>query len=116
MVKLPREVANSIHYFQTKGKERTLFNIPTIASSSTKNKNSKVIYDYIQSSDENFKKYFNALVNGYEVEMSKEEQLFQLYHERRYSGSDVGVQRATGIKEALTVLGIEIGGINKWTM
>jgi hypothetical protein len=105
-VLLPKEVADSIHYFQVKGSERSLFNIPTISSAATKEKRYKVICDYIQVSDENFKNYFNALVNGYEVEQTKEERLVLIYNNLTIPGQHT-------LKLTLNTLGIEIKGINK---
>lgn len=107
-VLLPKEVADAIHYFQVKGSEKSLFNVPTIASSSAKNKRYKTIFDFFQSSDENFKKYFNALVNGYEVEMTKED-LIKVYFESHKNLPGI----TTGIKATLKILGIEIEGVNK---
>jgi biotin synthase-like enzyme len=103
MVKLPKEVADSIHYYQVKGREKSLFNVPTIASSSAKNKRYKAIHDYIHSSEENFKKYFKALVDGYEVEQTKEEQLLSYYN---------SLGKPAEIKKTLKILGIQIFGIN----
>jgi hypothetical protein len=107
MVKLPKEVADAIHYFQTKGREKSLFNIPTISSASTKEKRYKVIHEYIHGSDENFKKYFKALVDGYEVEQTKEERLRDVYA----CWVKEGNERAIGVEIALAILGIEIKGV-----
>jgi hypothetical protein len=109
-VLLPKEVADAIHYFLVKGREKSLFNVPTIASSSAKNKRYKTIFDYIQSSDENFKKYFNALVNGYEVEFTKEERL-KNYYESCLSNKSTA--KVYAIEHTLYLLGIEIEGVNK---
>jgi hypothetical protein len=109
MVKLPKEVADAIHYFQTKGKEKILFNVPGLASFSTKDKRYKVINDYIQVSDGNFKNYFKALVDGYEVEMTKEDRLKQYYYVCRKEHPNT----AFGILRALEYLEIEIEGVNK---
>jgi hypothetical protein len=110
MVKLPKEVADAIHYFQVKGREKSLFNVPTIASSSAKNKRYKTIFDYFQSSDENFKKYFNALVNGYEVDLSKEEKAKEFYTKLKNGAC---LSEAQAIEVFLKILGIEIEGVNK---
>jgi hypothetical protein len=109
MVKLPKEVADAIHYFQTKGREKSLFNIPTISSASTKEKRYKVIHEYIHGSDENFKKYFKALVDGYEVEMTREDRLKQYYYVCRKEHPNT----AFGILRTLEYLEIEIEGVNK---
>jgi hypothetical protein len=57
-------------------------------------------------SDENFKNYFNALVNGYEVEQTKEERLVLIYNNLTIPGQHT-------LKLTLNTLGIEIKGINK---
>jgi hypothetical protein len=109
-VKLPKKVVDAIQEIrERRGEDRTLFNYPNIALHAPKVKEYHIINAYINQSEDNFKKYFHALVNGYEVEASPEEKLKEQYDYYVEKGLHVS---ANAYIEVLKTLGLKIKGIN----
>jgi hypothetical protein len=103
-VLLPKEVVEMINNIREVHGERMLFNYPALASKY------KTVYNYINSSDENFKKYFTGLINGYQIEWTKEEKLKRYYQGFKDNGH---TGKYLLIKKVLEILEIEIEGVNK---
>lgn len=102
-VLLPREIVEMINQIREVHGEKLLFNYPALAS------RYKTLYTYINESDENFKKYFAGLVNGYQIEWSKEEKVRMYYQGFVENGR---THHASLIKKVLEMLEIEIEGVN----
>lgn len=106
---LPFNVANAIRNIKSRLEgERTLFNYPSIANHAVNNQDYNAINVYINQSEENFKNYFNAIVNGFEVEKSPNEKVKARYDDYRSRGLHVS---ANAIQETLELLEIKIDGI-----
>jgi hypothetical protein len=108
-VKLPKKVADAIESIKTRIGDRGLYNYPSIALHAPNNKEYKIINDFITKSDENFKKYFHALLDGYELEPTPEEIVRRQY--QQYLKTDKYVS-ANAYIELLTILDIKIEGVN----
>lgn len=75
------------------------------------------IVNYVRKSNENRVKYYMALTNGYELELSKEEKVFEMYMGttdllKKGSDTDYNLGYLRGIKDVLTTMKIEIKGVN----
>ncbi|UNY39972.1 hypothetical protein KLEB273_gp226 [Bacillus phage vB_BauM_KLEB27-3] len=73
---------------------------------------------FVKSSDENRKKYFEALVNGYEEKLSPEKLLLQSYwNKNKYLSIPFNEQEhyayQEGILHTLALLNLKVKGINK---
>ncbi len=108
-VKLPYGIVKAIEKIRAANDDpRTLFNYPSIASHAQKNLDYKTINTYINSGEEHFKKYFQAISFGYEIEKTPELELKERYEYYLKSGKKVS---ANAILETLEVLGLKINGI-----
>lgn len=108
---LPYNVAKAIENIRKRREgERTLFNYPSIANHAAKNKDYSTINSYINQSEENFKNYFNAIVNGFDIEKSPKEKVKEQYEHYKKNNLQVS---ANAMKETLDLLGVVIEGVNK---
>lgn len=76
------------------------------------------IIRFVKSSDENRKKYFHALVNGYEARLSSEDILRQRYsNPNKYMWHSFNKQEhyayQEGILHTLELMNLKVKGINK---
>ncbi|MFZ4454255.1 DUF1642 domain-containing protein [Salibacterium aidingense] len=113
---IPQEVAEVIE-----GLRSYSYSDPEIAFKTPKI--SYVVRDYVEESKENASSFIIAAMHGYTVEKSPEERLREYYERGReeaeesyYSGhSHLSVYadgRAKGAKDAATILGITVPGVN----
>jgi hypothetical protein len=109
-VLLPREVVEAINSIREKSGEKTLFNYPTIIRHQNTKEDYRAIATYINKSDLNFKKYFSGLINGFQIEWSKEEKV-RMYYQGFVENGRTHI--AESIKKILGMLEIEIEGVNK---
>lgn len=107
-VKLPKNVADAIETVKIRSGERGLYNHPSIALHASNNKEYKIIHDFINQNDENLKKYYRALLDGYELEPTQEEVLCKQYEYYLRNGKHVS---ANAYIEVLSILGLKIKGI-----
>jgi len=116
-VVLPKKVAESINNLRLSG-ERNGF-IVCAALGDSGDKDSNVLYDFVQHNDDNFDKLLNALANGYDVEKSPEEELAEYYRLARMQmeewGSDFDAGILAGVRQAVEILRLEIAGIEPYT-
>lgn len=110
MVTLPRNVGKAIENLRSKGSTKSLFNYPNIILHSKTSSDYKSIAEFIQFNDKTFGMYFEALVNGYELEASPEEQIKALYLNNKEYGLRA---EAKTIRNVLNILGIKIEGVNE---
>jgi hypothetical protein len=111
-VTLPKEVAEAIELQRGYDHDWILFDIELLSEErhSSANKSLATIYRYYKL---NKRDYFSALVNGYEVEQTPEENLREYYETfnapfaERFIESEQHV-----IAKTLNILGIKIAGIN----
>jgi predicted transcriptional regulator len=109
-VTLPYKVAKAIKNIKDRRDgERTLFNYPAIANHAVKNEDYNDINVYINQNEENFKNYYNALLNGFEIEKTPHEKVKERY--MHYLNNNLHVS-ANAIKETLDLLGIHIEEVN----
>ncbi|WP_394139609.1 hypothetical protein [Cytobacillus oceanisediminis] len=107
---LPYNVAKAIENIRKRREgERTLFNYPSIANHAAKNKDYSTINAYINQSEENFKNYFNAILNGFDIEKAPKEQVKERYEYYKKNNLQVS---ANAMKETLDLLGMVIEGVN----
>lgn len=107
---LPRNVAQAIERIRERREgERTLFNYPNIALNAPRSEDYSIINTYVNQNEDNFKNYFNALVNGYEIDKNPDEKVRDQYH--YYKSHDLHVS-ANAFEEVLNLLGIRIEGVN----
>ena len=128
-VKLPHKVALALEFLKNELGEEFMYkfeNMITHYKKSNKYKNPtqshiNTIVNYAKNNPEHRQTYYAALVNGYERELSKEEQVLELY-KRKISNMhltldrhtyELFVHQALAIEETLNLLNIEIDGINK---
>lgn len=76
------------------------------------------IVDFVKSSDDNRKKYFKALINGYEVELTPEDILYQKYsNPNKYRFHSFNEQEhyayQEGILDTLELMKLKVKGINE---
>jgi hypothetical protein len=107
---LPYKVAKAIKNIKDRRDgERTLFNYPAIANHAVKNDDYNAINVYINQNEENFKNYYNALLNGFEAEKTPHEKVKERY--KHYLGNNLRVS-ANAMKETLDLLEIHIEEVN----
>lgn len=75
------------------------------------NKNSKIIFKYICEVGK--RKYFTAIINGYEVEVTPEDKVKQIFDYPIYPNAVYKDVYRNGICDCLKALGIKIEGVNK---
>lgn len=119
-VKLPREVADAIDGVIQHADENLLYDVTYIKNVCENDKFDAPkflpIYNYIASVG--FKEYFRALVNGYEVEETKEERFLNWYREHQEivvnekQGFVKSRYMLDGAETVLEILGIKIEGVN----
>jgi hypothetical protein len=106
-VKLPREVAEAIENVRGHYKVGAEFDLNLMDKE--KFEGTIVISLFANESRENMIRYFQALVNGYEVEETPEEKVKNIY---QYYLSAYSGFAAKAIMEVLDVLEIKIEGVN----
>lgn len=107
MVTLPRNVGQAIENVRARRGSTALYNYPCIINHAKTNSEYKAIADYINSTSLDV--YFDAIVNGFEMELSPEEQVKALY----LNNKDHGLRsEASTIRNVLNLLGIKIEGVN----
>jgi hypothetical protein len=80
-------------------------NLPNVSTVVKKNRNFKILTDYIKDNDDGFEMLQAATYVGYRVDALPEEKLSLYYHDANFS-------EQKGIKATLKILGIKIKGIN----
>jgi hypothetical protein len=114
-VKLPKNVAEAIEQVRLSYKSGCEYDL--LFLNRERYGKMEEIGLYVYESRENMMRYFQALVNGYEVEETPEDKVreyFGLYsgnfrdsHEHRHA---LGVTQ--GVRETLNILNIKIDGVN----
>jgi hypothetical protein len=120
-VKIPKRVAEAIEGLKKLHWETgRLLDMNEIIQAKGYNGLPSVIYEYVYSNDKNIENYMKAVLNGYEIEMTREERLLEVYKSYEKGSLEavhpIGKERyhlvCQGIKIALDELGIKIKGIN----
>jgi hypothetical protein len=116
LIKLPKEIYEALEHY--KGFDDILYNLERMSSEAGNTGNPKLrkIYEYYKSNPQD---YFRALVNGYKVESSPEEQAVELYksarHEFKMARRDIDAEyykgRKHGIEDVLTLFGIKYNSL-----
>jgi len=118
-VTLPKEVAEAIEGLRRLGKSNC--DIISSVIGRIYGKNSKVVRDYAECSNDNFEDILSALVNGYEIERTPEEKLREYYEGLKSSEDSLEIAGYSGsqfrqgwqsVENTLDILGITIEGIN----
>ncbi|MCO0597402.1 hypothetical protein NGI46_07965 [Peribacillus butanolivorans] len=120
IVTLPKEVAEAMDEIKRKNGEGALRDLPQIYSLIEEGPTSyKTVIDYARS-DDNL--YFEAVVNGYQVEATPEERVREYFEKASSSYKVVArcdaveashfIGRMTAIRELVDILDISVSGVN----
>lgn len=108
---IPAKVADAIEALRANGKDKVLFNFPTIKNLAKKEDSPYfVIAEYFTSSKENFDTYFLAITAGYEADLKPEEKIRNLFEGFKKAKSYAMMDIVTDI---LNLLEVDIEGVNK---
>ncbi|MCP1355430.1 DUF1642 domain-containing protein [Aneurinibacillus migulanus] len=99
-VKLPKEVAKSIEDLREIGADNWDI-VFTFASGDEYHNH------LVEFAKEHTDRFLQALVNGYEIEMTPEEKVYEYYHEHTENSDE-----KVGVCRTLNLLGIKIEGVN----
>lgn len=110
IVKLPRYLAESITQVRNEYKSGLEYDLDFLKRENRASTND--IYNYTQQSREHLTRYFQSLVNGYEVEETPEEKVKALL--KKYNtGADMHYGYRLGVRECLEALNISIEGVSE---
>jgi hypothetical protein len=82
-VKLPRKIAEAINRFDSFYKSDKLFEIHKYVGEETAQADAYEIVSWMNEDSDNTRKYYTALVNGYEVQQNPEEEAIQWLIKKR---------------------------------
>lgn len=110
-VRLPLEIAKALDYtIKNRGKS-WMRNYPNMGKVAKTNSQYATIVRYVQEDDKNFEILQNATVNGFEYDLTPEQELVLYYKKLQskpiYQGSLEDI-----VKETLDILGKKVKGIN----
>jgi hypothetical protein len=112
-VKLTREVAEAMDRFQHQYGSETLFRVEGYVGEDTAQADAYDIVRWMRKG--NYRTYYTALVNGYEVEETPEEKVRGLYSNKIPFHNGIGelsISYRAGIRDTLDALNIKIKGVN----
>lgn len=100
-VVLPKKVADEIKKCRSGYSDIDLMGI-AISDSDCK------VYEHMQAfAREDFETFLKAIANGYEIEMTPEEKVYEYYYEHTENSDE-----KVGVRRTLALLGIKIEGVN----
>lgn len=117
-VKLPKKVADAIGEFRKHYKSGCEYDLNLLKSEDWYGANA--IIEFTKESRDNMTLYFQALVNGYEVEQTKEERIQALFQQAKVGEDSLDDHpqvsywrgKQQGIRDTLMALEIQIEGVN----
>lgn len=109
-VKLPREVAEAIQRVRSHYKSGCEYDLDLLKKEDWDCIHPIVVFT--QDSRVNMQLYFEALVNGYEVEQTPEDKVRDYFNYCKNSAAPEIRSEMYGIRNTLNILGIKIEGVN----
>lgn len=112
-VRLPREVGNSIKRIRENYKSGCEYDLEFL--SKERYSGMDEITEFVYESRENMILYYQALVNGYEIEETPEEKIQEMFKKPGPFNDGIGEMSTAyrnGIRDTLDTLNITIKGVN----